>query len=118
MITSNYVNNIFEKNKQFTKNFNRNIFKFLILTDIEKALILIFNFFTKDEDSEFLTAENGKYVIYYRDDKNLIQIYLEILKVDEKKYISTITLTNGDKLAFQKLMKAFSENYKNYFNLF
>ncbi len=118
MMTSNYVNNIFDRNKLAVKICNRNIYKFIIKTEIEKALIFIFNFFTKDEESEFLTAENGKYIIYYRDSKNLIQIYLEIFKVDEKKYVGTLSLTNGDKIFFQKLIKDFVEKNKNNFHLF
>ena len=118
MLTNNYVNRIFEKSKTASKSFDRSVFKFMILAGIEKALVIIFNFFTKDEDSEFLTTENGKYIIFYRDEKNIVQICLEILKVDEKKYVGTITLTNGEIVAFQKLMKIFFENNKSYFNLF
>ena len=119
MISGNYISNIFEKNKFNTKNFEKFVFKFAILSKFDLSISLIYNFMNeKERKSDFISCDKGRLLIDLVFKKSSIKFFLVMYKVTNTKYIFVFSFKQGDKVNFQKIMKTFFEVNKNNFILF
>lgn len=119
MLSGNLISNIFEKNKSASKNFEKLIYKFIILNQFEASLNLIHTFFNeKERTCEFSSLDKGRILIDLYIKKINIKFTLHLYRINVTKYVFVFSHNQGDKQNFQKLMKSFFDVNKNNFSLF
>jgi hypothetical protein len=119
MLSGNLISNIFEKNKSNSKNFEKFLYKFIIMNQFEVSINIIHTFFNdKEKRSEFSSLDKGRILIDLYIKKMNIKFILHMYRMTVNKYIFVFNYKQGDKMSFQKLMKIFFDVNKNNFNLF
>lgn len=120
MITGNYINNLIDYAQTAFNSFDQLAYKFISYVFFEESCQIISNFFSNTEkESFFIPLDPGKFIIeIHLKQGEKLEIYLQVQKINNKKFIYTLVYKDGNKSNFQKMIKMFFENNKNVFILF
>jgi len=92
MVSGNYLNGMFSKNKKDKIIFDESTYKYITLLKLEEACDIIYNHFNSMQvESDFKFFENSQFTInfYYKKKNN--QISLIVYKISKIKFLFIFT---------------------------
>jgi hypothetical protein len=112
ILCGNCISNIFENDKN---NFEKNSFKFISSMNVESTYKEVKDFFI-NSPSDFSNIDRNKILISVKMTHS--QMFFQVYKLNNKKFIYAFTHLNGIITEFHKIMKGLFEKNKSVFILF